>query len=147
MNFPTRFDDFIALAERTVVRLEKSQSVDNLFAAVLATSHCADWYFWHVEGRKLDDVARAAFATRYPAWDILRQLGNGAKHAKSKHIEPDNLKPIHVEWEQPDAWDHVGGPKSYWVVEHDGRSRSVYTLCRTFLDELKADVAARASAP
>lgn len=145
--FPQRLNDFIALAERAVSRLDRSQSTDDLFAAVLATSHCADWYSWHVEGRKLNDAARAAFAARYPAWDILRQLGNGAKHAKSRHIEPDNLKPIDVKWEQPDAWDHVGNERTYWVVEHQGEGRSVYTLCRTFLDELKADVAARSSAP
>jgi hypothetical protein len=37
-----------------------------------------------------------------------------------------------------DWWDHAGAPdQKIWQIEHEGRWRSIYSLCHSFLGEFK----------
>ncbi|PWE57270.1 hypothetical protein DEM27_06435 [Metarhizobium album] len=142
-KFPQTFEEFAAMAETALEQFWESQSLNDLFGAVLATVHAADWYNSEFGSGKFDKEAKKQFGGKCDGWDTLRRLGNGAKHAvKNTQPSADDLTSNDVEWEDKDAWDHLGMDIPYWTVEHKGEMRSVYSLCHQVLVQLKEESAA-----
>lgn len=136
-------DDLAALAREAVQQVRLHGQYRDLIGAILMANHVADWHFKKHLGRALNDAERDAMKSRYPEWDILRQLANGTKHCKAKvKSEQDTL-----EWEDFDFWGspgHADQDRLDWYVDFDGRPRSVAVLIETFLDQF-ANTATRPS--
>lgn len=138
--FPENLDEYIDFAERAVERLYQTQTVEDLFAAVLISAHIIDWYCLEVEGREYygkRDGER--FKALFPVWGLLCQLNNGAKHARKREGEAhlSELQRAEVEWEDVDAWEHLGIDLDYWRVDYEGEERSVYALCKYFVQDVR----------
>lgn len=138
-QMPASAADMVAIAEELVERYLKTQSPVDLIGAVLATSHVADWHF-QSKGEKLGNH-REAFEAQYPEWKTIRQLGNGIKHPKpfSNEAHHSKLSSRDYEWEDDDAWSHLGTDRMPWYVEHDGKERTIDGLCNIFLWRFKAN--------
>lgn len=137
--FPHDFDSYHAFANRVLDRFYNTQSLEDLFTAVLLCSHIVDWYCVHVIGKEYrgQEAIRREMTKNLPTWKVLCDLTNGAKHARIKENEahPGKLKSEAVEWEDSDAWDHLGMDDHYWTVEFEGEQRSIYTLCKQLLSD------------
>lgn len=126
-------DDLAALALEAVQQVRKHKQYRDLIGAVLMANHIADWhYLTDLKRKRLDDPERAAMRARYPEWEILRELANGAKHCKAQ------AKREALQWEHDDFWNspgHVGEDWLDWFVDFEGEPRSVTVLIETFLEK------------
>lgn len=128
---PTDYNDVIQIARRLLNRFQKSQDIDDLFAAVLATSHIADWYHPDLDARKFGED----FTNRFPEWSCVRKIGNGLKHvAKEQKI---NVRPL--EWEDDGFWLSQSDENTLvWAVAFEGSSVMVSDLCLKFINDFEA---------
>ncbi|MGB3389716.1 MAG: hypothetical protein WBA88_17220 [Pseudaminobacter sp.] len=130
----------LVVAETLVQRASLSQTVEDLFAAVLATVHAIEWdSTWRSEDRR-------SFLLRHPIADVLRQIGNGMKHAekRSGSLHPRDLHHRNIKWEDRDFWGNAGGERLIWLVEIDDQWRVVTTLCQSLIQDLMKELANRA---
>jgi hypothetical protein len=133
---------FFALADRLVERFYRSQEVDDLYAAVIVTSHVVDWCVGGDLGKTEQDEIRL----KYPEWGTLKELSNGFKHGLETRGKqpPSSARLLRIEgvdsWSERalDGWEHAHQP-FYWAVEHGGRARSVTLLCQRFLHRFAKD--------
>jgi hypothetical protein len=136
-DFPKTPSEFADMAQLMAQRILVSGEVADCFAAIVAAAHLPDWY----NRKPLKDREKEDLAKRYPAWETLRQLANGAKHARrtegQRHPEDFVARPI--EWGDTDAWDYLGSTKTAWLVEHEGQQRTVIALCRGFIAQYRQD--------
>jgi hypothetical protein len=84
--------------EDTIIALE--------LAAVTMANHVWDW---HSLKYNIPESAKGSFGEIFPEWDILRQISNGIKHAKSIIKDPNNTELREVEW----------GDDDFWSADHD----------------------------
>lgn len=140
-DVPHTVSDMINLAEYYLSRFEETQTVVDMFAAILATVHVADWYIEGTLGRDFrENKLKEKFKEDFPEWGTLLDIANGFKHS---HRRPDpsparnlQLTQSHPEWEDIDGWDHLHqSDQVIWRIEHNNEERSVYSLCRLFLDQ------------
>jgi hypothetical protein len=143
-TLPASVLDMIAFARFYVERLHETQDVVDLYPAVLATVHVVDWFVEGTLHRSLHGE-RKALEELFPAWVALKDFANGLKHAVREGKEPVSptrrlqAKPEATEWEDLDAWAHLGKPdQPVWRIEHQGQMRSIYSLCRAFLHDFQA---------
>jgi len=126
-------DDLADLVREALQEVGIYKKYRDLIGAILMANHIADWHYVKDLNRNaFDEPARKAMKTRYPEWDVLRKLANGAKHCKAQ-ASRDLL-----EWENIDFWNspgHVGGDWLDWFVDVEGQRRSVTLLIETFLEE------------
>jgi len=141
MKMPESLDDMVDMADQLVERYLKTQSPLDLLGCVLAVSHIADWYYHSREElnkQKLKEFLKD-FSSTYPEWNTIRQLGNGLKHAEVRpgQAHHNHLELRDYEWEDADAWSHLGTSRKPWYVRHKGRDRTVDGLCKFFLESFK----------
>jgi hypothetical protein len=125
-------DDLAALAAEALQQVRKDKQYRDLISAVLMANHVGDWHFQKDLGRKFGMSERAEMMEKYPEWDVLRQLANGAKHCQLQ-AQQNSLK-----WEHYDFWGspgHVGNNGLDWFVEFGGKDRSVTILIESFLEK------------
>ncbi len=143
---PTSLYEMIELAEFYLDRLHKTQDVVDLYPAVLATVHVPDWFVEGVLHRNFKDAKEdiEKLETEFPMWRSARDFANGLKHAVRAGLNnPSAARLLQVEtttipYEHPDWWDHAEAPdQDVWQIEHEGRPRSIYSLCNHFLDQFK----------
>lgn len=128
---PKNYKDIIQLARRLLERFQTSQSIDDLFAAVLATSHVADWYHPGISAKKFGDN----FTNEFPEWKCIRDLGNGLKHAHKE--QKTNVRSL--EWEDDGFWAAlVEEDTLVWATDFEGSSMMVSDLCLKFLNDIEA---------
>ncbi|MCP3417864.1 class I SAM-dependent methyltransferase [Bradyrhizobium brasilense] len=127
-TFPENAREYIELAERAVGRFSSSQSIDNLFTALLATAHTFDFFHRENEGRPAEEADKQAFSTENPDWKTIRQLCNGA--ARARRAVAGELDPSPSS-ESPHPNQLV------WVVPFQGCEQRLDTLCCRFLKRLK----------
>ncbi len=129
-TIPTDYKDIIQLAQRLLTRFQTSQDIDDLFAAVLATSHVADWY--HPDKKAFE--FREPFAAKFPEWDTIRKVGNGLKHANKR--QKINVRSL--EWEDDGFWAAQSEEDTLvWAVEFEGSSVMISDLCLKFLNDIE----------
>lgn len=132
-RFPHSANEFADMAERMIERLRREPSADNLFSAILAVNHLPEWYQTRFSGKAVD-------ASQWPEWHVIRQLANGTKHARRRGSEahPHDLNLKELEWGDADGWHHFGSAPNFWMVQVDGKPRSVYVLCYNFLKRYRS---------
>lgn len=127
--FPQSFDDILGTAERFTEKLIQKQDGDSLLAAVWSTVHAREWM------TKWKDVKFDQFPRNFPAWNTLKDICNGTKHAKRNR---PTFQRRQIEWEDLDFWDNAGhGDRSIWFVEHEGQQRAVSSLCLEVIAEYR----------
>ena len=148
---PKTVPGMIALARAACERLHETQHALDLFAAVLATAHVADWFIEGELGSQFRDE-QETFWERFPVHRCLWDLANGLKHGlRPRANDPTParrlvLEPLDTPWRHPDFWPHGGRNIPVWQVECPGliptnptwKMRSVYCLCDHFLNEFEA---------
>ena len=129
--------DLLRLAKARELSATERAALE-LGAATLA-NHVFDWHYEaHAVGPKGARPtprewrsATASFAAEFPAWDLLRQVSNGLKHANPIIADPTNTEHRRPKWEDYDFWSaEYGGPTLF--VEIDGRQRSIRALVKQF---------------
>jgi hypothetical protein len=141
-DLPKTFLEMVTLARALNERFFKTQSVCDLYGAVLATNHIVDWYFEMVRKEAYDSKKQgAAVRERFPFWDCIRDLANGAKHAVRETPGRSDARRFEVNsapiaWKDSDAWHYLGRKdQPIWYVECCGKRRHVHALCEQFLNE------------
>jgi hypothetical protein len=144
-KLPSDFPEMLTLARALNERFCETQSVCDFFGAVLAANHIVDWHFEMDRRERFVPTARQArlVLERFPAWQCIRDLSNGAKHAVRARSGTSaarllNLETVNVEWEHRDAWPFLGRHVQIWFVEWHGELRYVHGLCDQFLTEFAA---------
>lgn len=79
----------------------------------------------------LSSKFRDEFATKYPEWDLLRQISNGLKHAKPLIADPTQTVQRRVRWEDANWWSTTHRLPTLFI-EIDGREHAVCSLVRKF---------------
>lgn len=141
--WPNTAADMVAIAYEAIERYERTEkSALNLMAALLITSHIADWY-----GKRdlAGDLDMNAFKQRHPEFKTIRDIANALKHPKmtvedgftAAKLEHGTVCSLELEWEDRDFW--LGRTA---VISHSGENRAVTALCRSFLKRFEAELAA-----
>lgn len=105
---------------------ESSAAID-LGAAALAV-HVCDWHFMPVDATR---ERKQQFGLRYPAWSILVDVVNGAKHPHRKIGALKDSSVRRPEWEDADFWLSSQQGEAVFIV-HDGTERALRALVREF---------------
>jgi hypothetical protein len=136
----------LSMAEASIWKLMKEQSVENLFPAVLMTVHCIEWdRAWKRETKNFHTPEHKAFRERHPEWDILRQIANGMKHAERKvgQPHPHDMTSRLLEWEDADFWYSAGAKGPIWFIGVDDENRVVHALCIHALERFRQELDSR----
>ncbi|MBS7705585.1 hypothetical protein [Chelatococcus asaccharovorans] len=131
-KFPETAQEYIGLAERAVDQFTKTQQIDDLFTAILATAHSFDFFHRETRGRPTEEGDKQVFANENPDWKTIRQLCNGGTTAKMIGVGDDGSFPYSA--------DESLRKRLVWVVPFDGSDHRVDFLCARFLARLTASL-------
>ncbi|OXE37014.1 MAG: hypothetical protein CGW95_04135 [Phenylobacterium zucineum] len=114
---------------------EKGTDQDIIIALELAAVNMANHVWdWHRLKYNLSKREKISFAKIFPAWNILREISNGIKHAKPIISDPNNTELREVEWEDDDFWAADHGRKILFIMLN-GEQRSVSAIVKNFATE------------
>ncbi|MGY4167831.1 hypothetical protein [Bradyrhizobium sp. USDA 4529] len=132
--FPETAREYIELADRAVSRFSSTQSIDDLFTAILATAHSFDFFHRETKGRPTQETDKQVFSNENPDWKTIRQLCNGGARARLASVE--ELNPI-------SSFASTASNLAVWVVPFEGYEHPVDSLCSCFLMRLRGQLSAR----
>lgn len=141
-GFPKTLDEYVEIARTLVERHGQSEDAASVMAAIVATDHVMDWFrkSFAVSSRRQREDFRIWFAAEFPAWDVLRDLANGTKHADLTSLAPltneDPVPSLSLSWASNAFWDgRAWTVKAALPPNNILQRHLVISLCSDFLAE------------